>query len=394
MLVSKNNQDKTTKDIWIISEGRPVHLDLSNVCNQPVSKPVTEYKISEFAMYLLNPNPITIEEKVIGCRVKYSENSSGIVRKLVKKLFPNKKDASDSPHPIEEIIATIKIMPPSFQDNELNMHFIKINELLRPFDPVLKKLSSLDIKKIDDITAVCEDIGNNRYQLNLQGSLQEKLNYIINSISRRVKVVFNKAYLSNGLFEVRGFNFHLFNALTYYRLIKFIQNGQARYCVLNADYQLKYWVNDDELVKFMHILEQSIKTDPRLKEAISSCMKGDAKPLKLFFPQKLDQSYTEKYLPLTYRDVFDTYEINQVEKASIASMLNNHLSIVSFNYIPRSEAERQKMFINISVLHDIKALEPIKSKLPLLYSEINKKAPPSDIGKLYLLDSMSGYQNV
>jgi hypothetical protein len=144
----------------------------------------------------------------------------------------------------------------------------------------------------------------------------------------------------------------------------------------------------------MHILEQSIKTDPKLKEALALCVEGGAKPLKLFFSKKLEQSYTEKYLPLTYRKVFDMYEMNQVAKASIASMLNNHQSIVSFNYIPKTEAEKQKLFINISVLHDIKALEPIKSKLPLLYSEINKKAPQSDIGRLYLLDSMSGCQNV
>jgi predicted PhzF superfamily epimerase YddE/YHI9 len=144
----------------------------------------------------------------------------------------------------------------------------------------------------------------------------------------------------------------------------------------------------------MHILEQSIRTDARLKEALGLCITGDAKPLKLFFSKKLDQSYTEKYLPMTYRKVFDTYEMNQVEKAAIASMLNNHQSVVSFNYVPRSETGKQKLVINISVLHDVKALEPIKSKLPLLYSEINRKAPQSAIGKLYLLDSMSGYQNV
>lgn len=394
MFPGEDRRDIMTKDIWIISEGRFVSLDLSNICEQPVSKPVTEYSISEFARYLLNPNQVTVKENVIGCRIKYRKSRSGIFGRTVKNIFTAKKTSTDNADFAEEIISMLKTGDSSFQDEDLNKHFMKINDMLRPYDPVLKKLSELNIEEIDDITAICEDIGHNRYQLNLQGNPNEKLNYIMNSISKRVNVFFNRAYLSKGLFEMRGFNFQSFNARNYWRLIKFIQNNQPKYCVLNANYQLEYQVNDNELVNFMHILEQSIRTDAKLKEAIGLCITGDAKPLKLFFSKKLDQSYTEKYLPMTYRKVFDMYEMNQVEKAAIASMLNNHQSVVSFNYVPRSETGKQKLVINISVLHDVKALEPIKSKLPLLYSEINKKAPQSDIGKLYLLDSMSGYQNV
>ena len=394
MFPTEDRKDIKTKDVWIISEGRFVSLDLSNICEQPVSKPVTEYSISEFARYLLNPNQVTVQENVIGCRIKYCKSRSGIFGRTINNIFTEKKNSSDNTRFAEEIVSMLKTGDPSFQDEDLNKHFMKINDMLRSYDPVLKKLSELNIEEIDDITAICEDIGHNRYQLNLQGTPNDKLNYIMNSISKRVNVFFNRSYLSKGLFEMRGFNFHSFNARNYWRLIKFIQNNQPKYCVLNANYQLEYWVNDNELVNFMHILEQSIRTDAKLKEAIGLCITGDAKPLKLFFSKKLDQSYTEKYLPMTYRKVFDMYEMNQVEKAAIASMLNNHQSVVSFNYIPRSETGKQKLVINISVLHDVKALEPIKSKLPLLYSEINKKAPQSDIGKLYLLDSMSGYQNV
>jgi hypothetical protein len=45
-------------------------------------------------------------------------------------------------------------------------------------------------------------------------------------------------------------------------------------------------------------------------------------------------------------------------------------------------------------MHDFRALETIKSHLPNVYSEINKKALVSDAGKLYLLNSIRGYQNV
>ena len=65
-----------------------------------------------------------------------------------------------------------------------------------------------------------------------------------------------------------------------------------------------------------------------------------------------------------------------------------------FNYVPTSGPGQHKLFTNISVLHDLKALESIKDRVPHVYSEIIKKTTDSGAGKLYLLDSMRGYQNV
>ncbi|MDY6842770.1 MAG: hypothetical protein SVW57_01575, partial [Thermodesulfobacteriota bacterium] len=60
-------------------------------------------------------------------------------------------------------------------------------------------------------------------------------------------------------------------------------------------------------------------------------------------------------------------------------------------YIPQSYCVEQKLFTNISVMHDFRALEPIKSELPLLYSEIDKMTSVSEAGKFYLLDSIRGW---
>lgn len=378
----------------MISEGRFVNLDLSGICEQPVSMPVTEYGISELARYLLSPNSISVEEKVIGCRVKYRAPRTGMTNRLKMKFFSGKNSAPDNSSGVEEIISSSGMGSPPFRDEALNRHFVKINELLGPYDPARKKIAALNREEIEDVKAVCEDIGGNRYHLNLQGNIGEKLAYVTNSITKRVNVTFSRAYLSKGLFEMRGFKFPLYNPRANYRLIKFIRNNQPGYCVLNADYKLEYLVTDHELISFIHMLEHAVKTDPKLLEALTQCIKGEARPLKLFFSKKLDQNYTEKHLPMTYRKVFDIYEMNEVEKASVANMLNDHQSIVSFNYVPRCETGRQKLCINISVLHDIKALEPIRSRMPHLYSEINKQAPSSDIGRLYLLDSMRGFQYV
>ena len=392
MSTKNGTKKKAENKIWIISDSSYVNLDLNNICNEADPGPVTEYRISELAHYLLNPNSITLKEKVIGCKVHHRKPRSGKINLFGKK----KKDTSknnESPY-VEEIISTSKVTAPTFKDKGLNSHFMNIIELLKPYNPAHKKLAGLDREKIDDVTAICEEISGNRYTLNLQGSINEKINFVGNSFSKKTKVVFNKAYLMNGLFEIRGFKFASFNADNCYRLIKFIQNKQPRYCVLNDSYKFEYWIEDNTLINYMHLFEQSVRTDYKLMEALTLCVKGSAKPLKLFFSKQLEQKYSDKRLPGTYRQMLNTYNISPDDMKVITDALNSFQSIVFFNYIPRTGDGKHKLFTNISVLHDFKAIETIKSQLPELYSEIDKKASVSDAGKLYLLDSIREYQNV
>ena len=164
--------------------------------------------------------------------------------------------------------------------------------------------------------------------------------------------------------------------------------------MLSQDYKLKYCVEDHLLVNYMHLFEQSIQTDPNLREALMLCIKGEAQPLKLFFSKQLEQKYSEKRLPGTYREILSAFNISMDEKNIIANTLNSSQSIVFFNYIPKAAEGKHKLFTNISVMHDFSAIKPIKSQLPELYSEISKKTSVSDAGKLYLLDSIREYQNV
>jgi hypothetical protein len=389
---NNHTEEKRKNEIWIISDSSYVNLDLSNICKEHDSGPVTEYRISELTQYLLNPNPISLKEKVIGYKVHYHKSGT------VKNPLPIKKNKDTSQNDkspfIEEILSTSKITAPTFEDDGLNAHFSKIIDMLRPYNPAHKKLASLDREKVEDITALCEEVSGNRYTLNLQGSLSEKINFVGNSLSKKTKVVFNKAYLLSGLFEMRGFEISSFNAENYFRLIKFMQNNEPRYCVLNKDYKFKYWIEDKTLVNYMHLFEQSIQTDPRLREALLLCVEGKAKPLKLFFSRQLEQKYSEKRLPETYREMLNTFDISLDEKNIIADTLNSSQSIVFFNYIPKDSDGRNRLFTNISVMHDFEAIEPIKSQLPELYSKISQKMSVSDAGKLYLLDSMREYQNV
>lgn len=380
---------------WIISDGRIINLDLSSITSEQVSGPVTEYRISEITRYLLNPKPIKLEEKVIGCKVHYKVPASGTIKRFMNKLTFTKKEASKTEDAFtEDILSTSKLDPPSFEDDALNLHLIRVHEQLRPFNPVQKKLSSLDRDSVSEITATCEDIGRNRYQINLQGSINDKINFILNSLTKKAKITIKKAYLLNGLFDFRGYLFESFNTNNEFHLIKFSQNDKAKYCVLNRDYKFDHWVTDNTLINYLHIFEQSIQTDPKLKEALNLCITGKAKPLKLFFSKQTEQSYSEKHLPMVYRKMLITHNIAPNEVEMITDTLNNNQSIVFFNYVPTSGPGQQKLFTNISVMHDLKALESIKDRVPRVYSEIIKKTTDSDAGKLYLLDSMRGYQNV
>jgi len=381
--------------VWIISDGRAINLDLSSIISEQVSGPVTDYRISEIARYLLNPKPIKLEEKVIGCKVHYKMPPGGTIKRLINKLTFQKKDPSNTADTYtEDILSTSKLDPPSFEDDALNLHLLRVNEQLRPFNPVQKKLSSLDRDTVNELTATCEDIGRNRYQINLQGSINDKVNFILNSLTKKAKITIKKAYLLNGLFDFRGYLFESFNTNNDFHLIKFSQNDKTKYCVLNRDYKFEHWVTDNTLINYLHIFEQSIQTDPKLKEALNLCVKGRAKPLKLFFSTQTEQSYTEKHLPMVYRKMLITHNIAPNEMEIITDTLNNNQSIVFFNYVPTSGPSQQKLFTNISVMHDLKALESIKDRFPRIYSEIIKKTTDSDAGKLYLLDSMRGYQNV
>lgn len=390
-----STEEKKSNDIWIISCGTTINLDPSSISDEPVSGPVTEYKISEIGRYLLDPNPISLEEKVVGCKVEYRRKSGGRLRRLIHRLFSGKdKSPADSKPEVEEIISSSRTGSPDFEDEHLNAHLMKISAMLRPFDPVKKRLSKLDKDRISDITAICEEIGRNRYPLNLQGSIEEKINFVSNSLSRKAKVLFNKAYMLNGLFELRGFKFDTFNPETFYRLIRFTQNNMPGYYVVDADFKFKFRIYDNALVNYMHILEQTISSDPKLREALLLCIRNNAKPLKLFFSNKLEHPYSGIYLPMTYREVFNSINVSRNEKETITKALNDRQNIVFFNYVPWINDGQQKIFTNISVMHDLKALETIKSQLPHVYSEINKKARVSDAGSLYLLDSIREKQNV
>ena len=388
------DESKIKDKLWIISEDDSPGFDLTSLNDKEISGHFKAYDLSELGRYLLNPNPIAIQDRLIGCNITLKKSKQ---RKLKDKLkdFFSKSSNSGAPSPdlTQEFISSSHVKTYTFRDYKLESHFKNIYNALLPYDSLLRLLYQLDLTKVYEITGICEDIVGNRYQLDLQGTVNDKLNYMTTNLLTDVNITMQKAYLSKGLFELRGFNFTTYNPLKAHKLIRFYKDGKVTFCLLDKNKNIVFYVTDPKLVYCMQLFQQSLETNRKLYEAINLCFKGDAKPFKLFFTNQLEFSYTNTHLPKIFRTDSKIVDMPPEKKTIIADSLNDQQRVISFNYVPQLEGGNEKMHTNISVMHALKALDPIKEQIPDLFSEIDKQAPLSDSGRYYLLDSMRGCQD-
>jgi hypothetical protein len=279
------------------------------------------------------------------------------------------------------------------KDPDLEAHLNQFYGLLRSYDSVPKKLALLDPHKIYELVGICEDIGGNYSYLKLKGSIEEKIKYLESSFSKDVAVILNRAYIADGLFELRGYDFGSYKPERSYRLISYTNDGDSKACVLTDHNMIDFKLSDNNLIKHMHLLEQSLRANPSISEAFSRCVKGQATPIKLFFNKKLEIDYAKNALPAIYQDVFKTLDVGLNQRNLIKPVLNYLQVGVSLNYILPEEGLEDRMYTHISVLHDFRALEPLRKNLPQVYSELLKQAFITETGRYYLLDSINGYSN-
>jgi hypothetical protein len=251
----------------------------------------------------------------------------------------------------------------------------------------------LDPHRIFQIVGICEDVGGNYSYLKLQGSIEEKIKYLGNFISEKVGVILNKAYIADGLFELRGYDFLSYDPAKTFKLITYNSEGDPKACVLTDQNKIDFYLDDIHLLKHMHLLEQSLKSNPSLSKAYILCTEGQATPIKLFFNRKLEIDYSKAALPEIYQDVFKALNLELNQKNLIKPILNYLQIGISLSYILLSDRLEDRMFTDISVLHDLRALEPLRKNLPHVYSAVVKRAMISEAGRFYLLDSINGYSN-
>jgi hypothetical protein len=316
------------------------------------------------------------------------------MKQKIRRILPQKlcgclKDNSSSP----EVIRADRETHTPPEDDNFKSHLNKLTELLRPYDPIVKRLSNIDPDSVSEVIGICEDIGGNLSALTIQGSVVEKLKYMRENILNDVGVILEKAYIAEGLFDMKGFNFKSYDENKSYRLIKFSINGGLKACVLDSDNNVEFWIDDIHLIQYMQLFDQLIKIDPKLNKSLGLCIEGKARPVFLFFSKPFKIDYSETYLPEVYRGVFEKLNIETAKEDVVKRVLNNSKVGITFNYVPQSEYNEKKLFVNLSVMHNFKALESIKDDLPKVYSEIDKMACVTEAGKFYLLDSFRGYKN-
>ena len=384
-----------TPDVWIISKSRDSQFDLSAIEDNEKLGAVKEYQISDIARYLLNPNPIEVEKRLIGCEVHYPQRTATKIIQNIKRLFPRKlrKNWNGSGIPPEVLISNCKITIPALKDKDLESHLKTIYESLRAYDTVSKRLPQLDAYKIAHIIGICQDVGGNFSYLKLQGSIDEKLRYLNNNISKSVGVLLRKAHIADGLFEMRGFDFGAYDSGRTHRLIAYQKNGNQKCCVLDSNNKVDFALDDTDLIKYMLLLEQSLKADANLKDAFGLCIRNEASPFKLFLNKQLEVDYSKSPFPVIYRNILKAKNIDPHQQNLIRPSLNYLQIGISFNYIPQCNGTEEKMMTLISVLHDLRALDMLKKKLPQVYDEIRRYVSVSEAGTFYLLDSIEGFNN-
>ncbi len=396
MLSTKDsNISHDNSRIWIISKGRHSDDDLKGVIDGNAAGPYKEYEISDIGYYLLNPHSIEIKKRLIGGEIHYKQGVLKKIGKSFRKILSKgsrhrKNGLLISP---ELIVSPYKLRIPPMKDPDLEEHLNQFYGLLRPYDSVPKKLALLEPHKIIEIIGICEDVGGNYSYLKLKGSIEEKIKYLANSFSKDVGVILNRAYIADGLYELRGYDFESYTTERSHRLISYNKDGGPAACVLTDDNKIDFYLSDYNLIKNMQLLEQSLRASPSISKAFSRCVKGQATPIKLFFNKKLEIDYAKTALPAIYQNVFKTLDVGLSQRNLIKPILNYLQVGVSLNYVLPEEGEEDRMYTHISVLHDFRALEPLRKNLPQVYSALLKKAFITDTGRYYLLDSINGHSN-
>ena len=376
--------------LWIIADG-PI-TSLTQLIPDPslADAPARAYQLSDLGRYLIQPGPIEVANRLVGCQVQFRSSTLKRWMHGFKRFF--KKVPSDLEPGLVQWTAAHGSTVPPMQDATLEHHLQHIEDQLRVFDPVVGQLNNLDLDKVLAIHGLCEDLGGHHTTLQIDGTLARKLDYIRDNLGQEVVTRLAGAYLSEGLFDLRGFDFKSYQPARTCQLVRASLNGEERLWLGDTVGKRYSQITQTHLLPCLQVLEHALKANPTLAEALSLCLDGRADAWRLMVNRQLTVDYTKAMPPPVYREVFANCRLSSGAKSTVINLLNQNQLGISFNFIPHTDTGERKIITTLSVLHDIRALEPLRATQPDVYRLINERAFASELGRFYLLEAIKGYQ--
>lgn len=398
-MIENDNQYISRSDVWVIADqwdDDPVSgIGPVVTADGDAIQSVKEYRISELGYYLLNPNPIMIKKQLIGFEYFYSRPAFHNILTKIRHLLPRQLNRRIQIRQAPSRVVTGKEPPAlsSMKDPGLKIHMAALYDSLRPHEPVLKELAGLEIDQITDLNGICRDSDGGTSPLVLRGNLIEKQQYINDHLYKEVDILLNHgAYSADGLFKLGGFSFRRFCPATRYRLVKYYRQGRPAFLVASLQGNTEYEIQEPKMVTYLHLFEKCIQANKELRDAINTCINGRAVPLHLFFNTRPDAAYSEDRMPGLYQQLLSVSgaPMDMDLRTQLMESLNTRKIRVIFSYRPENTPLDANYLAAITVMHDLKALEPLKDNMPALYTAIRENTLSSDAGRFYLLETLHG----
>ena len=380
------------RPVWIILPASPAGAVLRAARAAGFEPGVSIFQISSLGRYLLSPRNIEVRRRLIGCEIVFKPALSARLRHWGVSMLPGiLRDRYDvDGAETELVLSPFTPRLPRLRDRRLQAHIMEIYIGLRQNDPVLKRLETLSQDRVEQIVGLCVDQAGNRSRMQIEGSVDEQIAYMEQNLLQEVGVILDSAHLGRGLFEMGGYDLEAYDPERKHILVVGERKGRRQACVLLGETEVDYWIQDTKLVDYMFLLEHALGSNPRFREPFESCVRGEAIPLKLLFNRNLDIHYTGAHPPEAYREVLHSQVSEPGLLELVFGAINRMQLGVSLNYVPLTGDNQEQMFTNITVMHDMRALETIRERLPGVYATMAARASATDVGSYYVLDSIRG----
>jgi hypothetical protein len=379
----------STDSIWVISSGTHGAHDpaFPNLPSPP--RRIVAYRLSELGRYLLSPGPVTFESCLVGCEVHLRDDRWPRFKRGLQRLARVGNSSPEVRAPVR-LTARHPLHLPALKDPALAEHLHRLRVSLAAVDPVVAAIQTMGGAALDDVVGICEEAGGQQTLLALQGTPAEKLAYVVGELLKPVRVTLKRSHLSEGLYDLRGFDFGGFPPDLQHTLLKLTCDDGIKACVLTPGRQPAFWLDDLQRLNDIQLLQQVLQADGELAHQFERGRIGAVRPLRLLFNRQMDIDYSRNRLPGLYREMFRSLDLTSDQRQSVIASLNQLQVGVSVNSLETEPQCFPRALTQIAVLHNMRALEALKAAVPEVYSQVNARASLSEAGKYYLLESIQG----